>query len=260
MPNNNYNSQIIRASVHFAQNSWSISVDGNSTGIDSSSVFFDATICHYLNLDYFIDMMECNRFYVNRRKVFLDHTEHYIPFSWAGFYMPAGEEPKPEKIENWNDVRSECSRVANMPTLCWTLTPRESYLMWKGYTEGIGVCVVSSIKKFVYSICDDTSFKRDHCVIRCGQMIYNGFSTIDIKNLPFWKGREYESENELRFYFEIENDTYNDNHIFIPIDRSILVDKVIISPFVTHRTASTLTEMLHNRYGFNVSPSKIQIQ
>ena len=91
-------------------------------------------------------------------------------------------------------------------------------------------------------------------------MIYNGFSTKDTDNLPFWKGREFASENELRFYFEIADDRVNDNHIFIPFNRSSLVDRLIISPFVRPKTALALVEMLHCKYEIIVSPSKIQVK
>lgn len=81
-----------------------------------------------------------------------------------------------------------------------------------------------------------------------------------MENLPFWKGREFASENELRFYFEIADDTGKDNHIFIPIDRSILVNKLIISPFVCPKTAEALVEMLSNRYKIKVTSSKIKVK
>lgn len=230
--------------------------------IEQNDALYDTPICRYLSLNNFIDMMECHRLYVNRRKAFYDVNERYIPFHWSGFLMPVGENclPQPDRSQFWQDTRNEYSRWANMPTICWTLTTQESYLMWKGYTEENGVCIVSTIRNFITSIQDSKDFQRAKCTIHCGQMLYNGFSTMDMENLPFWKGREFASENELRFYFEIADDTGKDNHIFIPIDCSILVNKLIISPFVCPKTAEALVEMLSNRYKIKVTSSKIQVK
>lgn len=230
--------------------------------LEQDNAFFDTTICRYLSLDHFIDMMECHRLYVNRRKAFEDINERYIPFHWSGFLMPVGENipPQPDRSQFWQDTRIEYSRWANMPTLCWTLTTRESYLMWRGYADKYGVCIISTTRRLLDSIQDSKSFQKDKCVVHCGQMLYNGFSTIDTQNLPFWKGREYSAENELRFYFDIEGDDGKDNHILVPFEHSTLINKVVVSPFVHHKTATALVEMLQEKYKIIVSPSKIQIK
>lgn len=236
--------------------------DDYFVNLEQDNLFFDAVICRYLSLDYFIDMMECKRLYVNRRKAFHDVNERYIPFHWPGFLTPVGENipPQPDKRQYWADIRNEYSRWVNMPTFCWTLTTEENYLMWKGYTENNGVCIVSTIRQFIASIQDSNNFQRAKCTVYCGQMLYNSFSTMDTENLPLWKAREFASENELRFYFEIDDDSFDGTHIFIPIDYSVLISKLIISPFVCSKTAKALSEMLYNRYKINVSPSKIQLR
>ncbi len=240
-----------------------ISSDSNNSELttEQENALLDTPIRRYINLNYFIEMMECQRLYVNRRKSFEDNNERYIPFSWAGFFMPVGDNipPQPDKRQYWDKIRNEYSNWVNMPTLCWTLTTQENYLMWKGYADENGVCIVSTIRRFIASIQENNDFKKSKCTIHCGQTIYNGFSTTDEENLPFWKGREFASENELRFYFEIENDKCEDNHIFVPIDCFTLIDKVIISPFVRPITATALADMICNRYKINASPSKIRI-
>ena len=236
--------------------------DGSVNNLEQNNALLDTPIRRYLSLNHFIDMMESNRLYVNRRKAFNDVNERYIPFNWSGYLMPFGENtpPQPDRSQFWQETRNEYSRWTNMPTICWTLTTEENYLMWKGYTEENGVCVVSTIRRFITSIQDSRDFQREKCTVHCRQMLYNGFSTMDMENLPFWKGREFVSENELRFYFEIADDTGTDNHIFIPIDRSVLVNRLIISPFVRPKTSIALVEMLQGRYKINVTPSKIQIK
>ncbi len=237
-----------------------ITEDNSAVNLEQDNTLFDTKICRYLSLDHFIDMMECHRFYVNRRKAFDDVNERYIPFHWSGFLMPVGENipPQPDRSQFWQDTRIEYSRWANMPTLCWTLTTQESYLMWKGYTDEIGICIVSSIGRFLNSILDGKDFHKSKCIVHCGQMIYNGYFSMNMEEMPFWKGVEYVSENELRFYFEIKDDTNEDTHIYIPINYSTLIDKIIISPFVCSRTATALSEMISERYKISVSLSKIQ--
>lgn len=240
-----------------------ISSDSNNSGLttEQENALLDTPIRRYLSLNFFVEMMECQRLYVSRRKVFEDNNERNIPFHWAGFFTPVGDNipPQPDKKQYWDKIRNEYSKWANMHTLCWTLTTQENYLMWKGYAGEDGVCIVSTIRKFIASIQENKDFQKSKCTIHCGQMLYNGFSTTDEENLPFWKGREFASENELRFYFEIKDGKYTDNHIFVPIDYSTLIDKVIISPFVRPRTANALCEMLKLRYDIMVSPSKIHI-
>lgn len=239
-----------------------ISRDNFVVNLEHDSALFDTPIHRYLSLNHFIDMMEHQRLYVNRRKDFNDATERYIPFYWPGFLEPVGENipPQPDRTQYYQDIRKEYSRWANMPTLCWTLATNENYLMWKGYTGEIGVCIVSTIRKFITSIQDSKDFKKKECIIHLGQMLYNGFSSINTESLPFWKGREFASENELRFYFAIEGDTDKDNHVFIPINRSMLINKLIITPFVCSTTAKVLADMLRTKYKINVSSSKIRIQ
>lgn len=255
--NDTYNSLIVNSTETERKTE-----DNSANDLEQDNALFDTPICRYLSLNHFIDMMESRRLYVNRRKAFNDVNERYIPFHWSGFLMPCGENsyPQPDRSQFWQDTSNEYSRWANIPTICWTLTTQENYLMWKGYTEENGVCIISTIRKFISSIQDSKDFQREKCTIHCGQMLYNGFSTMDMENLPFWKGREFVSENELRFYFEIADDTGTDNHIFIPIDRSVLVNRLIISPFVRPKTSIALVEMLHGRYKINVTPSKIQIK
>ena len=203
--------------------------------------------------------MECDRLYVNRRKFFNDKKEHYLTFKWPGFLMPVGENipSQPNKTAYWRSFREEFSKWANMPTVCWTLSNQESYLMWKGYTDDIGVCIVSSIRRFISSICDGKDFKKEKYTVHCGQMIYNSYSSLEIDSLPFWKGREYASENELRFYFENPEDKQENGHIYIPIDKNALIERVILTPFIHSMTSKALADMIHDKYGINVSLSKI---
>lgn len=235
-------------------------IEGNSNDVELPDALLDTPIRRYLNLDHFIDMMECERLYVNRRRVFSDKKERYLPFSWPGFMMPVGDNlpPQPDKTEYWKSVRNIYSKWASFPTICWTLTTQESYLMWKGYTDEIGICIVSSIGRFLNSILDGKDFHKSKCIVHCGQMIYNGYFSMNMEEMPFWKGVEYVSENELRFYFEIKDDTNEDTHIYIPINYSTLIDKIIISPFVCSKTATALSEMISERYKISVSLSKIQ--
>ena len=67
--------------------------------IEQNDALYDTPICRYLSLNHFIDMMECHRLYVNRRKAFYDVNERYIPFHWSGYLMPVGENclPQPDR-------------------------------------------------------------------------------------------------------------------------------------------------------------------
>lgn len=94
-------------------------------------------------------------------------------------------------------------------------------------------------------------------------MIYEDFmpSTVEEKQL-FGKDIAYADEREFRFYFNLPDDSCKKETkaIFIPILPDVLVDEVVVSPFVHPEASKKIVSFLKCCYNLNnVSPSKIKI-
>lgn len=221
----------------------------------------DKPIYKYMELDHLIALFETNQLYVKRRRENEDANESYKNINLQFGFTAVGENvpPQPKAQERMVPYDS----IVNLPTSCWTLDPRENYLMWKGYASKWGVRIKSSIHNFISSVEIDTS-EKDHDKILCGSMIYEDFmpSTVEEKQL-FGKDIAYADEREFRFYFNLPDDSCKKEtkSIFIPILPNVLVDEVVVSPFFHPEASKKIVSFMKCCYNLkNVSPSKIKIK
>ncbi len=143
---------------------------------------------------------------------------------------------------------------ANYFASCWTLS-KDNYLMWNAYTHGnSGVCIESTVSNFVASI-DPLSIEP--FLICCSPMYYDGYSSIsEVEEILFKKLRQYEGEQEVRFYFldgkqtNTEKANTNRDYVFLKIDPEVMIDKLIISPFMRGNSAHILKQNLEEKYSY----------
>ena len=239
----------------------------------------DTKICRYMNFDSFLIMLE-GKFYVSRKQKFFDHREsgkipikHHFVFSAVSEYIAEKDNivTKRQEIRFINNL----AKSRFLLTSCWTINNGENYLMWKGYTEKIGVCVCTTIGKLIDSI----DYEKLNYIPICSPMFYERINMQeDFLQSTFTKELFYESEKEIRFYFvpttylsqneEIGNDDvenillktseeeekiYNSNST--KYEESIVfdfkadaIDNVIISPFVLNSSVSYFRKILKNQY------------
>lgn len=218
-------------------------------------------IYQYMRLDYLINLLETNKYYVKKRKTFIDANESENDIRLAFDLIPSivgsnsKPNPHPERFIPYTEIL-EC------PTSCWTKTKEESFLMWKVYANEIGVRIKSSTGKILNSINLDTSINSNNRLI-CGSMKYveHPRSFYETGQL-FNKSKEYFDENEFRFYFDFkEIIKKNKDFVEIPIHTKSMIDEIIISPFICKIASDKIKRIISESYGINnVKQSKIKLK
>lgn len=221
----------------------------------------DREICQYMRLDYLIQLLETHKYYVSRRREFIDSNEKYqdlklsVPVTPAHKECYPKQEPK-ERIIPYFDI-------IHCPTSCWTKKTEESYLMWKSYATEIGARIKSTIYNFVSSLEIDLVKEGENKVV-CGSVNYKEFrpSYDELRQL-FDKDKVYADEDEFRFYFQLSNDTdkRNTKCRLIPVNTTVMIDEILLSPFICKDAADKLTRMIKCCYGIeNVKQSNIKLK
>lgn len=220
----------------------------------------DKTICQYMRIDYLISLLETEEYYVNRRKEFDDANESYKNFKLAFGFSPVGDNviPKISIQDRWIPY----SDIVKCPTSCWSMKDRESYLMWKCYATEMGASIKTTIHNFIASLKIDLSRSNKDNKVLCGSVNYvedYRHSTIEEKQL-FDKDIVYADEEEFRFYFHLKSDTDNNSKgLRIPVNTKVMIDKVVLSPFICKSASVQIAKFLNSNYGVDVELSNIKV-
>ena len=212
-----------------------------------------------MDLDRLIVMLESKKLGATRRREFDDKYEKYPPLMYAFALATIGEQYNTVGIAQHEKSYFEISKL---PTTCWTQNDHESFLMWKSYTSKIGVCIKSSTHKMISALTSEDQANGKDYDVYFGSMAYGKVSKVPMgEDWMFWKDRAFSDEKEFRFYFEFKNDGNKCDSIkLIPINPSILIEKVILSPFIDINASQKLASMLQREYEINVEPSKIMLK
>ena len=221
----------------------------------------DREICQYMRLDYLLQLLETRKYYVNRRREFVDSNEKYQDFKLSIPIAPAHKEnyPKQEPTERIIPYFD----IIHCPTSCWTKNTEESYLIWKSYATEIGARIKTTIYNLVASLEIDLKKEGENKVV-CGSMNYKEFhpSYDELRQL-FDKDKVYADEEEFRFYFQLSDDTdkKNTKYRLIPVNTAVMIDEIRLSPFICKDAADKLARMIKCCYGIeNVKPSNIKLK
>lgn len=220
----------------------------------------DRIICHYMRLDYLLQLLETNKLYAKRRRENNDANEgYYKKYLEFGFSVAnknaISYAENPKRNLTYKDI-------VDCPISCWTRTERESYLMWKSYAGETGVRIKSSIHKLIASLQLDLE-KEGVDKVYCGSMNYckNFLPSNDEEKHFFSKDEVYADEDEFRFYFVMADDIdrKDTSHRLIPIVPNVMIDEILLSPFLCKDAANKLARMIKCSYGFeNVEQSIIK--
>lgn len=220
----------------------------------------DRVICQYMRLDYLIRLLETHKYYVRRRREFDDANEKYENIKLAFPIAPAKKhdlcEPElTKRIIPYSDI-------IHSPTSCWTKND-ESFLMWKSYATEVGACIKSTVHNLIASLEINLENNGINKVV-CGSMNYKKIlPSHDELSQLFDKDITYSDENEFRFYFYLSDDTGKKCTEFqlIPVNTVVLIDEIILSPFICKEAANKFARMIKCSYGIeNVKQSKIKIK
>lgn len=216
-----------------------------------------------MRLDYLIQLLETRRYYVKRRRTFEDANESYknykLSFAFSTVGRNCAQQPKTEeRLIPYTDI-------IHCPTACWSKHNRESYLMWKSYATEIGACIKTTVHHFIASLQIDIDPVGSKNKVICGSMNYDYFkpSTIEDKQL-FDKDIVYADENEFRFYFLLASDSEkkkdDNNVIYVPVDTDVMIDEILLSPFICKDAACKIARMIKCSYDINAKVSNIKLR
>ena len=230
-------------------------------------------ICQYMRLDYLFQLLETQKYHVTRRREFEDIDEHFANKSRLFRFLPVGENTHTNKTILTNQESTKSidnlipeSDIIHCPTSCWTLQKEENYLMWKTYATEFGIRIKSTIKNFIASLKLDLGEDLKNKVV-CGEMSY--FSKIypytEDDSQLFYKNKVYSGEEEFRFYFYLSDEDdpnrTKTSHLLIPIDTKVLIDEILLSPFIGKEAANKFVDVIITSYGIdNVRQSNIKIR
>lgn len=224
--------------------------------------FKDRVIYHYMRLDYLIQLLETRKFHVSRRRVFDDANESYENIKLAFPIAPASENGKLKQEVSPRTI--PFFDIIHCPTSCWTKNNDESFFMWKLYATEVGACIKSTVHNLIASLELDLEPGGENEVI-CGSMSYKKdlIPSSDEEGQLFNKDIAYEAENEFRFYFHLSNDTdkKNTNYRLIPVNTTVMIDEILLSPFICKNAADKLARMIKCSYDIEkVKQSNIKLK
>jgi len=221
----------------------------------------DRFICQYMRLDYLIQLLETQKYYVSRRKFFEDANEkYYKSLKFMFVPVPFGENviSQPKSIERIIPY----TKIVDCPTSCWSKRKEENYLMWKCYATEMGACIRTTTHNFIASLKQDFSENSENLVI-CGSMDYKKLKpSFEEEKQLFDKDTGYSEEKEFRFYFHLpSSDTNKDEKgILVPVNTKVLINEIILSPFIRKEAAEKLAKMIKCDYDIEANPSKMKIK
>ena len=220
----------------------------------------DMLICQYMRLDYLIQLLKTQKYYVNRRHQFIDANEvnNRIKFKFNLKPSINNTISSTKKVERFFSTHE----IELLPTACWTKRKQESFLMWKSYATEMGACIKTTKHNVIASIKTDITEQSENLVI-CGSMDYKSFKpSLDEEKQLFDKDIAYAEEKEFRFYFHFPSyDTNKDaNAITIPVDTKIMIDEIILSPFICKDAANEISQMITDKYNIDVKQSEIKLK
>lgn len=222
----------------------------------------DRVICQYMRLDYLLQLLETRQLYAKRRRENDDTNEGYYN-KLLEFRVSVASNGGTSHTEN-QQCNLSYKDIVNCPISCWTKTERESYLMWKSYAGETGVRIKSSIHNLIASLQLNLG-KDSKDKVYCGSMNYckDLLPSTDEEKQFFGKDEVYADEDEFRFYFALSDDfdRKGTTHRLVPVDPKVMIDEILLSPFLCKEAANKLVRMIKCSYGFeNVEQSKIKIK
>lgn len=220
-------------------------------------------ICQYMRLDYLIQLLETETYYVKRRKNFIDANESFES-SIEGLGFRNRDDITLQLSSEEVDIRYK--DIIDCPTSCWSMTNQESFLMWKSYATEMGACIKTTTHDFIASIKSDLDISNKDNKLLCGSMDYVDYSkqVKNMDNLLFGKDLVYADENEYRFYFLFASDRkecgIENRGIHVPVNTKVLIGEVLLSPFICKDAANKIARMLKCSYNIEVKLSKIELR
>jgi len=209
----------------------------------------DAPLWRYISIDRLILLLENSALYFCRADLFSDPLEGiqsgptiaYRPV----FFEGATDHWLSETMPMFDSRERKCLYVN-----CWHNNYHESEFMWKEYSAR--VAIKSSLKRIKSSILETG---REFLVSPVNYIDHNKDFISDANSFYrfFCKNVSYKDEREVRFaviqnYEHLGDEDFDtltfDNGIFIPIDYSRLIEKIIMYPSIQSDEHNRIYDLL----------------
>lgn len=232
------------------------SIDRSTFFLQEENVFIKeglslkTKIFRYTSFDNLQKILEDKKFRLSNRNTFSDRREkgefydsklHFYRFSVAG------EQADEKTLKEWGYKNAQIRKACELPTSCWTTKKDEDFLLWKAYTEGeTGVRIETTIEKLIGSLQN-----LSQLALYCAKMEYGKEKPFyEVMESMFFKTHFYRSEEEFRLYVIDNNRDKKDNAIFLDVKPQEMIEKIILSPFLSVESAKIKNEMLQEKYKF----------
>lgn len=230
----------------------------------STELSNEMEIVQYLDINHLITLLESNQYYIRKKNKFEDRQECTLPIKQLFNIQGVGdreislEQQKTEMVGfDKNDEYKSLS--AKIYASCWTEQVHENILMWKNHTPKNGACIKSKISDFIAAF-DNKYFSK--YTVYCSRIYYdNSNKNYSSFECNFVKNICYSDEREIRFLFCPKSEITENNleEIYMPIYPKIMINEIILSPYIDKKSAKYLQRILSTRYNIKVSLSKIEL-
>lgn len=209
------------------------------------SLNLENQLCRYTSLKNLYYILE-GKFYIPKRGSFSDAWEcdGDVPFNDFKISLLTHERFDANNINYIQNLLANQAKA--ILASCWTNKYHEDYLMWKSYTPNkCGAMLRASIHNIA------SSFGNTLPHIICSNMIYQQKIPSNTNPLDalFFKATPYHSEEEVRFYI-LPDMPIEGNGTFFKINPEIMIDEIILSPFLTNIECSNIIKRIENNHSF----------
>lgn len=208
----------------------------------------DTKILRYMDFPEFLYMLEYQKLYFNKAKLFEDKYEELLPGIIAKVY----EEDNINMTRKCKWVNEAENRIY---INSWTEFNKESYAMWHIYSKKYGIAIETECCKLSEIIKPYNGIVRRVKYIdanKCENMIRSGLnkfgrSDFHVENMFVLKSDSYEYENEIRAIFD---DKSEEAYKEIKVDIKYFLSSIIISPFASRWFVKMVRDIVYCKYDF----------
>lgn len=213
-------------------------------------------INQYLSLEHLFCHLLTKTYYIGKKALFNDAKECEIPLKYL--FMPTQANCRVDENNKKliNNHLAKCrlyKLLSNNYISCWTKEKNENYLMWKAYTPKFGVRISSTVSNFTASF--DPDYIKNYDIYGSSVSYEQQYFTDDTRKLMFSKDKAYKDEREYRFLFIKPQNS--EDHIKVPYNPKIMIDKITLSPFIPQDIGNFIRDVLDKHFNLNAYPSKI---
>lgn len=211
---------------------------------DLKTIGDEQKLWRYTDLAKFVDLIQRRSLFFSSLKLF-EKTD-----PWEGLLPPANVRPRrpDEQPKEWFPLNISKKFRHTFFVNCWHMNDDESDSQWKIYGESVqSLAIVSSFGRLKKSLKEETE------VFGSSITYYDRQSTIPVSNVFFpvtYKRKAFEHEREFRLIIwdrvDRESNAYPD-HVFLKVDISQLIEKIIVSPRAEFWLVSLIETFLKNQ-------------